>query len=65
MTESEYAQLYDTFFQRLDRALAEREEIVFTVGTHRDAVLIPYVDYRNLVKPHLGTFSHIWQSAAA
>lgn len=49
----------------LDRSLAEREEFVFTVGTHRDAVLMPYVDFRNLVKPHLGNFSQFWQSAAA
>ena len=49
----------------LDRSLAESDEIVFTAGTHHDAVRVKYADYSALVKPFLRRFSEIVKSVAA
>lgn len=49
----------------VDRVVAESGEIVFTAGTHVDAVRMKYSDYAELVKPHEGRFSEVWASKAA
>jgi Ala-tRNA(Pro) deacylase len=49
----------------VDRAVAESEEIVFTAGSHVDAVRIAYSDFMELVKPRSSHFSEIWVSRAA
>ena len=49
----------------VDRAVAESEDIVFTAGTHVDAVRMRYSDYAALAQPKLGRFSEIWASKAA
>jgi Ala-tRNA(Pro) deacylase len=49
----------------VDRAVVEAGEIVFTAGTHVDAVRMKYSDYAALVKPHEGRFSEVWASKAA
>jgi len=49
----------------VDRVVAESGEIVFTAGTHVDAVRMKYSDYTELVKPRVSRFSEIWASKAA
>jgi Ala-tRNA(Pro) deacylase len=49
----------------VDRVVAESGEIVFTAGTHVDAVRMKYSDYAELVKPQSSRFSEIWASKAA
>lgn len=49
----------------VDRAVAESEEIVFTAGTHVDAVRMKYSDFAALTKPRVSRFSEIWASRAA
>jgi Ala-tRNA(Pro) deacylase len=48
-----------------DRAIAESEEIVFTAGTHWDAVEMKYSDYARLAKPQVSRFSELWVAKAA
>jgi Ala-tRNA(Pro) deacylase len=49
----------------VDRAVADAEDIVFTAGTHVDAVRMKYSDYAALAKPLVGRFSELWASKAA
>jgi Ala-tRNA(Pro) deacylase len=49
----------------VDRAVAESDEIVFTAGTHVDAVRIAYSDFAELAKPRVGHFAEVWASRAA
>ncbi len=49
----------------VDRALAESDEIIFTAGTHADAVRIAYSDFVGLAKPRVGQFAEVWASRAA
>ena len=49
----------------VDRTIADQGEIVFTAGTHVDAVRMKYHDFANLAKPRVERFSEIWASAAA
>jgi len=49
----------------VDRTVEESGELVFTAGTHVDAVRMKYSDYAELVKPHVGRFSELWASKAA
>ena len=49
----------------VERAVAESNEIVFTAGTHVDAVRMAYSDFVGLAKPRLGRFSEVWASRAA
>jgi Ala-tRNA(Pro) deacylase len=49
----------------VDRTVEESGELVFTAGTHVDAVRMKYSDYAELVKPHEGRFSEVWASKAA
>lgn len=49
----------------VDRTVEESGELVFTAGTHVDAVRMKYSDYAELVKPHVGRFSEVWASKAA
>jgi Ala-tRNA(Pro) deacylase len=49
----------------VDAVVAESGEIVFTAGTHVDAVRMKYSDYAELAKPHVSRFSEIWASKAA
>lgn len=48
----------------VDRSVSESDEIVFTAGTHRDAVRMRFSDYSQLVVPHIGRFSEIVPAAA-
>ena len=41
----------------VDVALAEQNEIVFRVGTHRHAMRVAYADYTRLVQPTEGDFT--------
>ena len=49
----------------VDRTVEESGELVFTAGTHVDAVRMKYSDYAELVKPHESRFSELWASKAA
>lgn len=49
----------------VDRLVAESGEIVFTAGTHVDAVRMKFSDYSALVQPHASRFSEIWAPKAA
>ncbi len=49
----------------VDRAVAESDEIVFTAGTHVDAVRIAYADFSELAKPRVGHFADLWATRAA
>ena len=49
----------------LDRALTEWEEIVFTAGTHRDALQMRLDDFSELVMPRVGVLSESLTAAAA
>ena len=49
----------------VDRAVAEAEHIIFTAGTHWDAVEMKYAHYARLAKPRLSRFSAIWLPKAA
>jgi len=49
----------------VDRAIADQGEIVFTAGTHVDAVRMKYEDFAGLTKPRVARFSEVWGSAAA
>ncbi len=40
----------------VDNEIAERPEIVFQGGTHRDLVTIPYQDFARLVQPKVAEF---------
>lgn len=42
----------------VDQALAEDEEIAFNAGTHTELMRMSWLDYEELVKPMLGTFSY-------
>ncbi len=41
----------------VDQALAEDEEIAFNAGSHSELMRMSWLDYEELVKPTLGTFS--------
>jgi Ala-tRNA(Pro) deacylase len=41
----------------VDQALADQDEIVFRVGTHRDSMRVSYEDYYRLVQPTVGEFA--------
>jgi len=41
----------------VDQSLAEDQEIVFNAGTHTELMRMSWLDYEELVKPTLGTFS--------
>jgi Ala-tRNA(Pro) deacylase len=49
----------------LDRSLTDWDEIVFTAGTHRDALKIRTSDFSELVMPRVGAFSDVLTAAAA
>ena len=41
----------------VDQSLANQDEIVFRVGTHRDTMKMAYADYGRLVQPTVGDFA--------
>ena len=43
----------------VDETLAEDDHIVFNAGTHRRAVRMSFADFHRLVRPMMGTFSHL------
>jgi Ala-tRNA(Pro) deacylase len=43
----------------VDRSMAEEPDMVFRVGTHREAIKISYTDFVRLVQPVVADFS--WQ----
>lgn len=49
----------------VDAALAAAPEIVFTAGTHVDAVRMKYEDFERLGPAHIGRFSEPWGERAA
>lgn len=49
----------------LDRSLTDWDEIVFTAGTHRDALQMRTSDYSELVVPHIGSFAEALTAVAA
>lgn len=49
----------------MDDAIAQFTEVVFTAGTHVDAVRMTYPDFRRLVSPRVGRFSELWGARAA
>ena len=49
----------------VDNAVAATGEIVFTAGTHVDAVRMAYSDFVELAKPRVGHFAEVWLSRAA
>jgi Ala-tRNA(Pro) deacylase len=48
----------------IDISLARSEEIVFTAGTHRDAIRMRYADFSALVYPQVGSFAEMVAAAA-
>jgi Ala-tRNA(Pro) deacylase len=49
----------------VDAAIADSPEIVFTAGTHVDAVRMTYEDFERLGPAHIGRFSEPWGARAA
>jgi Ala-tRNA(Pro) deacylase len=43
----------------VDQTLAEEDDIVFRIGTHRETMKIAYADFARLAKPTVGDFG--WQ----
>jgi Ala-tRNA(Pro) deacylase len=41
----------------VDQALAEEEDIVFRIGTHRETMKVAYADYARLAQPAVGEFA--------
>jgi Ala-tRNA(Pro) deacylase len=53
-----FGNLYDVPVY-VDEALAAEQDIVFRVGTHREAMKVAYADFSRLARPTVGSFS--WQ----
>jgi Ala-tRNA(Pro) deacylase len=49
----------------IDDRLVKSEEIVFTAGTHRDAIRMRYSDFSALVNPRVGRITESFIAAAA
>jgi Ala-tRNA(Pro) deacylase len=49
----------------IDKSLAGTEEIVFTAGTHRDAIRMRYSDFAALVYARVGSIAEMVSAAAA
>jgi Ala-tRNA(Pro) deacylase len=49
----------------VDGSLAGSEELVFTAGTHRDAIRMRYKDFAALANPRVGHFAEMLSIAAA
>ncbi len=49
----------------IDKSLVESEEIVFTAGTHRDAIRMRYSDFSALVCPQVCNIAEMVAAAAA
>ncbi len=43
----------------VDRALTQRDEIVFRVGTHRHTMKVSYADFARLARPTVGEFAYL------
>jgi Ala-tRNA(Pro) deacylase len=43
----------------VDQTLAEQDDIVFRIGTHRETMKMAYADFARLVKPTVSDFA--WQ----
>ena len=43
----------------VDQSLADQDDIVFRIGTHRETMKLAYADYARLAKPTVGDFA--WQ----
>jgi Ala-tRNA(Pro) deacylase len=48
----------------VDGSVAESDELVFTAGTHRDAIRMRYSDFASLVNPRVGQFAEMLSVAA-
>jgi len=53
-----FGNLYDVPVY-VDRELAQREEIVFRVGTHEDTMKVAYADFARLAQPIVGAFAYL------
>ena len=53
-----FGNLYDVPVY-VDQALAEKEDIVFRVGTHRHTAKVAYADFARLVQPAVGEFAYL------
>ena len=49
----------------VDKSVAASDELVFTAGTHRDAIRMRYSDFAALVNPRVGQFAEMFSVAAA
>ncbi len=49
----------------IDDRLVKSEEIVFTAGTHRDAIRMRFSDFSALVNPRIGSITEMVSAAAA
>jgi Ala-tRNA(Pro) deacylase len=53
-----FGNLYDVPVY-VDRALADKEHIIFRVGTHRHTMRIAYADFERLAQPTVGEFAYL------
>lgn len=53
-----FGNLYDVPVY-VDHALADKEHIVFRVGTHRHTMRIAYADFERLAQPTVGEFAYL------
>jgi Ala-tRNA(Pro) deacylase len=53
-----FGNLYDVPVY-VDQALAERDDIVFRVGTHRHTMKVAYADFARLAQPTVGEFAYL------
>ena len=59
-----FGNLYDMAVYA-DASLAEKEEVTFTAGTHRELVRMSWEDMRRLVNPTVDVFAYYPSAAAA
>jgi Ala-tRNA(Pro) deacylase len=53
-----FGNLYDVPVY-VDRALAERAEVIFRVGTHQHTMKVAYDDFARLAQPKMGEFAYL------
>jgi Ala-tRNA(Pro) deacylase len=53
-----FGNLYDVPVY-VDQALADKEHIIFRVGTHRHTMRIAYADFERLAQPTIGEFAYL------
>ena len=53
-----FGNLYDVPIY-IDRALTEKESIVFRIGTHQHTMRVAYADFARLAQPTVGEFAYL------